>query len=401
MVWYTGEDKKIYDSGIHFRPQQKYLTTDYEWPTEGDGGGGGGGGGGGVSYGIPAASGGGNYYPGSTRQLIGDFNAATGARQKRLEDPSWLQQQINKYTGGGQRPVNEMIRGTVGNFTRRPIDTENFGLEVSEDEGQYGPMMNFTPDQRRTAGMPMGIGKLFSMMPDAYYDKFTIPEQALTQKYMGYTGPTIFGENTSGLNKDPFGINVRSGFGNYSQYAIDTVGKLDEALEKAKGKYTKNGVFDEAAYNKNTKMMRAKLNYYKNVVSDFDNIKSDFDKSQEGRKAWEEETYKELDAADDAAWGPGGSGDYDEGSGAGGTWSGPVGPQPKDKDYADPGADAEENQPSGNWGADEGTKGSWTPGGSYNQGGRVYLNLGGIASVLGTEQDRREGLRYGGLLDIL
>ena len=33
MVWYTGVDKDIYQSGIHYRPQQKYLTTDYIWPT--------------------------------------------------------------------------------------------------------------------------------------------------------------------------------------------------------------------------------------------------------------------------------------------------------------------------------------------------------------------------------
>ena len=50
MVWYTGVDKDIYESGVHFRPQQRYLTTDYVWPTEGGDAGGGGG------SGIPAAA---------------------------------------------------------------------------------------------------------------------------------------------------------------------------------------------------------------------------------------------------------------------------------------------------------------------------------------------------------
>ena len=129
-------------------------------------------------------------------------------------------------------------------------------------------------------------------------------------------------------------------------------------------------------------MNLARYNYDKAGVLKFNAMNKQHQKNLANRKRWEEETYKELDAADKKKWGPGGTGDHDEASGAGGTWTGPHGPQFKDKDYADPGADAEENQPGGNWGADEGTKGSWTPGGSYNQGGRVYLNLGGLASIL-------------------
>ena len=47
-------------------------------------------------------------------------------------------------------------------------------------------------------------------MEQLYHDKMTLGDQILTQSYMGYTDP-----NTGMSNKDPFGINVRSAFGNY------------------------------------------------------------------------------------------------------------------------------------------------------------------------------------------
>ena len=35
---YEGIDKKIYESGIHFRPLQEYAMEEYKWPTESTGG---------------------------------------------------------------------------------------------------------------------------------------------------------------------------------------------------------------------------------------------------------------------------------------------------------------------------------------------------------------------------
>ena len=64
-------------------------------------------------------------------------------------------------------------------------------------------------------------------------------------------------------NKDPFGINVRSAFGNYSEYVTNRVAELEEALEKAKGKYTIDGVFNENKYLDMTKFMRNELQFRK------------------------------------------------------------------------------------------------------------------------------------------
>ena len=67
-------------------------------------------------------------------------------------------------------------------------------------------------------------------------DKFSsLPQtdQAFINMNLGYTGPTVFGENTSGLSKDPYGINTRSMFGNYAEYVRDFDTDLtDEEYEK-------------------------------------------------------------------------------------------------------------------------------------------------------------------------
>jgi hypothetical protein len=46
---------------------------------------------------------------------------------------------------------------------------------------------------------------------------------------MGYRGPTVFGDNSSGLSKDPFGLNTRSAFGNYAERVGDESEILGEA----------------------------------------------------------------------------------------------------------------------------------------------------------------------------
>ena len=90
---------------------------------------------------------------------------------------------------------------------------------------------------------------------------------------MGYTGPTVFGENTSGLSKDPFGVNVRSAFGNYAEKVRDEFSSLGDSLsgrlaEKygvsfnpATGMYEGDDEEAVARANKMTKMMRTKFNF--------------------------------------------------------------------------------------------------------------------------------------------
>jgi hypothetical protein len=81
-------------------------------------------------------------------------------------------------------------------------------------------------------------------------DKFsTLPatDQQFINMNMGYTGPTVFGENSSGLSKDPFGINTRSAFGNYADYVEDynTDYTEEELAEFSKLKQQKIGFYKE------------------------------------------------------------------------------------------------------------------------------------------------------------
>ena len=174
---------------------------------------------------------------GSGSGLIGDFMTATQERQDRLTNPNKVQSFINKFTGGGQTDIGEMIR-----------------------TGQV--------DQRKLTGIPT-IGNIIGkLLPDKYYD-MSLGDQVFTQSQMGYTGPTVFGENTSGLQKDPFGLNVRSGFGNYAEAVGENFNQLRDTLTKDREGVTFNeetGMFEGInadAVNKQTEMIRNKYNFRK------------------------------------------------------------------------------------------------------------------------------------------
>jgi hypothetical protein len=170
--------------------------------------------------------------------LVGDYMAATQDRQNRLTNPNKVQSFINNFTGGGQADIGEMIR-----------------------TGQV--------DTRKTSGIPLGIGSLLSqILPDKYYD-MSLGDQVFTQSQMGYTGPTVFGENPTGNYKDPFGLNVRSAFGNYAEAVGKNFDQLRGTLTKDREGVTFNeetGLFEGVnadAVNKQTEMIRNKYNFRK------------------------------------------------------------------------------------------------------------------------------------------
>ena len=118
------------------------------------------------------------------------------------------------------------------------------------------------------------------------YGELPRGDQAFIARNMGYTGPTVFGENTTGGAKDPFGLNVRSGFGNYAEAVENQVNRLDkyfggENFDKKYGEGT-TLEFDEetgtymfkgtnaAKANQMNKMNLAKYNFYKKQVEQRD-----------------------------------------------------------------------------------------------------------------------------------
>ena len=127
---------------------------------------------------------------------------------------------------------------------------------------------------------------------------------------MGYRGPTVFGENTSGLYKDPFGVNTRSAFGNYAEKVRDDFGSLGDSLtgrlsEKYGASFNpETGMFESedeeaaAKANKMTKMMRAKYNFrQKQIEQQKFNEKIAAQQKAAEERAFQERVAREADTA--------------------------------------------------------------------------------------------------------
>jgi hypothetical protein len=206
--------------------------------------------------------GGGGGVPTSPAGLTQDFMTATQERQNRLTNPNKVQSFINNFTGTGQRDIGAMIKSGV-------------------------------VDERLTSGIPLGIsGMIAKALPDKYYD-MSLGDQVFTQSQMGYTGPTVFGENTSGLNKDPFGLNTRSAFGNYSEAVGKDFASLSESLSgRLADKYgvefdEETGMFvgtNAKKANEMTKMMRTKFNFRKQQLDAKNRLDAQIKAAEEKRK---------------------------------------------------------------------------------------------------------------------
>ncbi len=162
--------------------------------------------------------------------LSTDFSQITSDRQKRLsQDPTGL----NK------------VLDNLGLLPQTAEDIVNLGYK--------------TPSK-------FGIAAL---LPDKY-GELPRADQAFIASRMGYTGPTVFGENTSGLSKDPFGLNTRSGFGNYAERVGVEAEKALDNLNRLGDKYNATwndelGTFvGEGATKANqmTSMIQSKRKFY-------------------------------------------------------------------------------------------------------------------------------------------
>ena len=233
-------DQEIRDAGLKYIPQQKYLQNPYELPVEPE---------------APVTDSGivntnsfmnsgqsGSYAP---NDLMTGFNSAIDARQNRLQNPDKFSQFLAKFGIGGQRSVDQMMRDATAynmnelgpDFSQIGITNDMTGQQIRDAMAEYAgdetSIGNYPVDNPRDVRKNMfGLtGILSKMLPSSYYDKMTMPQQIYTQSKMGYTGPTIFGENTSGGQKDVFGRNVISGFGNYAEKQAKDIKKLDDLYE--------------------------------------------------------------------------------------------------------------------------------------------------------------------------
>jgi len=259
-------DQEIRDAGFKYIPQQQYLLNPFEIPTAPEEPV--------VNQGIVATNaftggdGGKGYYPGSPNTLVGNYQTIIDNRQDRLNNPS------SKFLGFNTMKDQQLTGADLGEYI-------GSGMKIPQQQTMMGKVQDFFTPQSAQEIMKEGyepqvnIGILSNIL--GKFDKYgSLPnyDQAFIAQNMGYTGPTVFGDNTSGLSKDPFGINTRSAFGNYGEYVTNAVTDLEAALEKARGKYETEEAFLNA-----TKMMRTKLDFYRKKQKEREVLrKQEFDK---------------------------------------------------------------------------------------------------------------------------
>jgi len=383
-------DQEIRDAGFKYIPQQKYLQNPFELPEnqeppivdQGI-----------VNTNAFTNSGGvGNIYGGSPNELVRNYQSSVDARTQRLEDaynnPSTAKAfGLNMF----KQDVNPADAGFyVGEGMRIPQQRTMLGKMFQPQSPQeimeqgYKPMTN--------------IGILSSILGKV--DKFGTlprPDQAFITSQMGYTGPTVFGENASGLGKDPFGLNTRSGFGNYAEAVGEQVSNLEKALGAdgaIGGKKdfqgatfnSSTGLFesdtlskqDLAELNRRTNLVRTKLNFYRNKVKERDVFREQ--EEQRKMKAYQEsQMKKERDIIQSRLEDTGvTSNNYNQAAniagGGGGDTATYGGQTAREATY--------DNDPS--TGTSQGYSQHYARGGraGYFYGGRVNFKNGGLASIL-------------------
>jgi hypothetical protein len=289
-------DQSVYDQGYKYIPQSKYLLNPFQVP-QGDENE--------VPTGIATTyqaqaggGGGGMGYTGGITGLTTDFQKAVDARTQRLED-AYNNPSTAKLFGMNmfKQDVNPQDAGFyVGEGMRIPQQRTMAGKMFQPQSPQEIMEEGYTP---RT-----NIGILNAILGKA--DKFgtlSRPDQAFITSQMGYTGPTVFGDNQSGLSKDPFGLNTRSAFGNYAERVGTEATDLRESLsgrltdkyqdqfgitddeelsfDPITGQYIGTNAAAVAKANAMTRLMRTKQQFYLQKTKERNELREQEKKRQE------------------------------------------------------------------------------------------------------------------------
>jgi len=189
-------------------------------------------------------------------------------RPANINFTNLLQQDVNKdiYNGyKSEQPADAISRTNVQgmDYEMDPGAFMNPNIQPSQNMFQrfggamqdgIGSMRDFAVDKGMSAKNLLGSGAAYAMglpgvvgsgamsLLDAFRGN---PEQRARNEYNKQfsTGDTYgYGMGSaSGANKDAFGYNTVSAFGNYEQHMIDTVEKLEDLLEKTNRKGFKPG----------------------------------------------------------------------------------------------------------------------------------------------------------------
>ena len=339
-------DQRIRDRGFNFVPFDRYLASPFQFPTDQTQSGIAS-----INQPLPIKSyvggGGGSFTSGGgIDDLIQNFNVDTR----------------NRYFGNMPTPLVDDLRQSKLDKTFLGFPSFREQELTGADLGEYIGTGRDVPLGLTTAGrIQQGLSnfrdsitgagdKMMSFGPISFLaskmDKFgSLPavDQEFIKSRMGYTGPTVFGENTSGLSKDPFGLNTRSLLGNYAERVGVEADKLTTALSpegKIGSKFagaTYNpvtGMFeldDEsqltaeqlAAINKRTNMVRRKQQFYAKQTEDRDRDRQIAEENaRREQEAALRRAQQEIAAKGYQDYGSGGGRDESLNTGPGGSYSG-------------------------------------------------------------------------------
>ena len=306
--FYNAGVQAIYSAGDFFIPQERYRAAPYtvNQPNNPDE----------VPAGIPAVyqaqgGGGSGTYTGGISDLTTGFFDATSNRQDRLRSLNMPLAQKGVPGGDilmeniGAPGIEDIMGGNFAEFGPVTIKGASGVYQAGAEptisrriqDAIYGILPGGKP---QTAEMilnegynnPYGVagpgilGAILGKMDN--YSNLPVADQAFIAKNMGYTGPTVFGANDSGLSKDPFGLNTRSAFGNYAERVGVESEKLLDALSPtgaigkkkafqgatfnpATGEFESDELSPEqlAELNRRTNMVRAKYNFYTKQNQDY------------------------------------------------------------------------------------------------------------------------------------
>ena len=269
-------DRKVIDAGYNYIPQTQYLVTPFQIPTipkttdpiTG-------------KPGMPINSsgilslqpqgGGGVLQAGDInyRDFAGlGFDAFARRQPSPLVDDSYQSKLDKNFFGFPSYREQELTGPDMGEYIGSNTDVP---LELTKAGRLQSGLSSIGKGITGLLSKAGGIGPISALLGSM--DKFdTLPalDQQFIEQSMGYRGPTVFGENTGGNYVDPFGVNVRSAFGNYAEKVRDDYSSLKDSLTgRLSDKY--GATFDEELgefvgkgakkANDMTKMIRSKFTF--------------------------------------------------------------------------------------------------------------------------------------------
>jgi hypothetical protein len=222
-------------------------------------------------------------YKGITDPTAGQINKMAAEQIQDFQEKYRTGQLGSSYIPAEKPTINRRIQDAIYSlpFLSKPQSADQIIAE------------GYTGQSNMPGILSMMLGSM-----DKYGD---LPrgDQAFIARNMGYTGPTVFGDNSSGLSKDVFGMNTRSALGNYAERVGKEYSSLGDSLSgRLADKYgvefdEETGMFvgtNAAKANQMTKMMRAKYNFYKKQTAQRD---ADRKAAEEARmKAYQESQMK-------------------------------------------------------------------------------------------------------------